>query len=705
MKLNEDGDFCLLYVESADEKQNLFETIGMQTKPVVLMLPLAPGQFRTRLFQRPEDFSDLKYIKRQTGVPVIFLTSSSEYVAQMATRHGFPVYPTIDALAESLASGRRMEREEGEARGYSSARRVRTGPLVPTAAQLAAIRRSLSSSPLHGLENGQSWNDVEAEPHERVRPAALPVEYAATSLNAPPDLGFWPGGEDVDVPFNRDSRVTPVPPSQISGSFSPITPTPLAESPFFEESPVPPRQREIPARRSALLPNEQYKRHPAWEPEAPVFDPPARSFAERVSLPSQPGRSPVSRSAPDVPSHSSAVPTRPMTGKTPPPLTPVPPPARPRRSRGLVPVLFLLSLLILGGAGIGSFVVITHVLPPAAPVAQPVGSITFINSQQLNDNTSQGIDDQVQINLHNLGTPAAGKSYYAWLLGDQNQAESHSILLGKLNVVNGSVKMLYAGDAQHTNLLQLGSRFLVTEETSDNLPVLPSPDTGTWRYYGALPATPDPNDAHHFSFLNHLRHLLADEPVLDELELPGGLNNWFARNTQKLIEWTADARDRWQNSKDVVSIRHESIRLISYLDGMSFMMQDMAPPSAKVQVALDTHLAGIGLLNVRGEGQNPPSYLDQIVYHLNGLINSPGSPANVRKVAQELLAPMSNITASLKKLRSDVQKLLAMTDKQLTQSSAFTLLNDAVLQASNAYAGTNDPATGQFQQGVVWVHQ
>jgi len=77
MKLNEDGDFCLLYIEPADEKQTLFETIGMQTKPVVLMLPLAPGQFRSRLFQRPEDFSDLKYIKRQAGVPVIFLTSSS----------------------------------------------------------------------------------------------------------------------------------------------------------------------------------------------------------------------------------------------------------------------------------------------------------------------------------------------------------------------------------------------------------------------------------------------------------------------------------------------------------------------------------------------------------------------------------------------------------------------------------------------------
>jgi len=700
MKLNEDGDFCLLYIEPADEKQTLFETIGMQTKPVVLMLPLAPGQFRSRLFQRPEDFSDLKYIKRQAGVPVIFLTSSSEHVAQMAARYGFPVYPTIDALAESLSHSRRAEREEGDSRPYHPVRRVRTGPLVPTAAQLAAIRRSLSSSPLNGVENNASW--ASTEHNGRIENAALPVEYAAAaSLNVSPDLAFWPGGEHAVLPHNP---VTPIPPSNTSGSYSPITP--MAEAPFFEESRMPPqRQKEVPLRRSALLPSEQYARRPSWEPNEHAFDSPPRPFAERLALPAQPVRAPASRSAPDLPSHPSRVPTRPMSVQTPPPSMPTPPVERPRRNRGLAPVLIVLSVLILLGAGLGSFVVISRALPPAAPVALPVGSISFLSSQQLTENTSQGIDDQIQINLHSLGKPASGKSYYAWLLGDQNQAESQSILLGKLNIVNGSAKIFYPGDAQHTNLLQIGSRFLVTEAASNAMLLSPSPDTNTWRYYGVLPATPDPNDSHHFSFLNHLRHLLADEPVLDELELPGGLNNWFSRNTQKLIEWTTNARDHWQATRDLAFVRNESIRIISYLDGMSFMNQDLAPPSAQVQITLDTHLAGIGLLNVRGAGQNPPSYMDQIIYHLNGLINAPGSQPNVSKVAQAILGPMSSITTSLQKLRSDDKKLLAMTDKQLTQPAAFSLLNDMVLQAGNAYAGTSDPATGQFQQGVAWVHQ
>jgi len=41
----------------------------------------------------------------------------------------------------------------------------------------------------------------------------------------------------------------------------------------------------------------------------------------------------------------------------------------------------------------------------------------------------------------------------------------------------------------------------------------------------------------------------------------------------------------------------------------------------------------------------------------------------------------------------------------LGQSAALSLLDDMVLQASNAYTGSTDPSTGQLKQGVVWIHQ
>jgi hypothetical protein len=369
------------------------------------------------------------------------------------------------------------------------------------------------------------------------------------------------------------------------------------------------------------------------------------------------------------------------------------------------PLLIILSLLIIVGGALGSFVAFTHIKPAAPLGTHPVGTLTFRSSEQLNENTSQGIDDQVQITLHDLTAPAAGKSDYAWLLGDTDQMESQSILLGKLKVVNNTASLFYAGDAQHTNLLQITSRFLVTEEDGSVLPLLPSPDINTWRYYGVMPAVPDPNDAHHYSFLNHLRHLLADEPILDEMELPGGLNNWFTRNTQELIQLTSSARDRWQNNFNALALRRQGMQILAYLDGMSFLMPDVPAASSDVQVTLDTHLAALGLLTVRGATQNPPSYVDQIAYHLNGLLNAPGSPSNVRTVANQVLPVLSNVTTWLQKLRTDDKNLLALSDTQLGQSAALSLLNDMVVQASNAYSGNADPATNQPQPGVVWIHQ
>jgi hypothetical protein len=70
-----------------------------------------------------------------------------------------------------------------------------------------------------------------------------------------------------------------------------------------------------------------------------------------------------------------------------------------------------------------------------------------------------------------------------------------------------------------------------------------------------------------------------------------------------------------------------------------------------------------------------------------------------------LLPAMSNVTTWLQNLRSDDKQLLAMTDTQLQQPAALSLLDDMVLQASNAYTGSTDPSTGQLKQGVVWIHQ
>jgi hypothetical protein len=680
MKLNENGDFCLLFVEATDEKECLFEVIGAQKKPVVLLLPQAAGQPRSRLFQRPEDFSDLKHVRRQTGVPIIFLTASSELLAQMAARHGFPSYPSVDAFARMLA----QERSPGLAASglYAQAgRRARTGPLVPSAGQIAAIRRSMPAAPLREPADDLPWP---------LPAGSMPsMEYSASvhmaqtlPLPPPADVAVW--DESAASPALAGARATPIPPAR-DNSAAVVPTTPVPAEPFAcDERDVPPWQvSEIPRRRSAQPLDEPHSYHPGWSPLTAQIEGSAR---------------------PALQAHGSGVPV-PQAPAGPAQTTPAEThDGQPRRS--ILPVLITLSLLILAGAGLGSFVAISRIAPVAPAIVTPVGSLTFLSSEQLNENTSQGIDDEVQISLHSLGQPAPGKSYYAWLLGDKDQLESRTMLLGKLNVVNGVASMLYPGDGLHTNLLQFTSRFLVTEEASNPQPLLPTPDSGSWRYAGNVPAAPDPKDAHHFSFLNHLRHLLADEPVLDELELPGGLNNWFTRNSEKLIEWTSSARDRWQDTHNLTFVRNEAIQILAYLDGMSFLVQELPPALAgSVPVTLDTHLAALGLLNVRGPNQNPPAYIDQIVYHLNGLINAPGSPVRIRNTSTSLLAALSSVTAWLQALRKDDRQLLALNTMQLGQPAALSLLDDMVLQASNAYTGGSDPSTGQFKQGVVWIHR
>src|SRR5262249_11016125 len=125
---------------------------------------------------------------------------------------------------------------------------------------------------------------------------------------------------------------------------------------------------------------------------------------------------------------------------------------------------------------------------------------------------------------------------------------------GALPVKNGEVHYLYPGDQKHTNLLEITSRFLITEESASTTPNIPSPDSSTWRYSAELPqgqaatSSPDPNmpGMSELSVLTHLRHLLAEAPELQEVGLHGGLDIWLFRNTQKVLEWAGSARDDWE---------------------------------------------------------------------------------------------------------------------------------------------------------------
>ncbi len=373
------------------------------------------------------------------------------------------------------------------------------------------------------------------------------------------------------------------------------------------------------------------------------------------------------------------------------------PPARPRKRRRLLIASLLLLLLLLIGSGIASFLLLSH----QNPASQIIGHAYFVSSGLLRADNTQAMDDELLINLHNLPNPAAGKSYYAWLLGDNNQDHATSIFLGTLPTKQGIANITYHGDPQHTDLLATTSRFLITEEnTSSTPPASPSQDQHTWRYYAALSQTPNPRDtANHLSMLAILRHLLVEDPTTTSTDVTGGLNTGLFKNTGRILEWAGSARDYWGSSGNSLTLmRYHFIRILDYLDGPS--VQADVPPGTPMPISSSLALGYKSLSQLSSNA----SYLDMIHTYVTDLIQAPGATVEVRQLAGQITTAISNVKTWLEQVHQDVKQLFSLSDAQLQLLPTQSLLDDMQTQAFDAFAGRLDPSTNRVQDGVTQIH-
>ena len=363
---------------------------------------------------------------------------------------------------------------------------------------------------------------------------------------------------------------------------------------------------------------------------------------------------------------------------------------------------------------LGTYLVLTRQQENAATVSI-AGHVYFISSWQGNINNSRGINDEVQLDLQNIPAPAAGKSYYAWLLGDVNQPEMPWVLLGKVSENQGNIAFLYPGDQLHTNLLANNSRFLITEENARKTQNNPFLDLSTWRYYAVLPQNRSSTDVDHFSMLDHLRHLLVQAPELDAVGLPGGMSIWLLRNTEEILRWSVESKDRFKN---VNAVRSLLTNILYYLDGKCALRDLQGVPPGMPRTLLDqtiAHIAQFALLNPCMQEQmeqasalknafhdTPHDYLDHVLFHLVGMLRSPGATPATRALAAQINTAINNVRAWLSQLHRDAVQLAHMTDEELAQ--ALPILDDMAVQASFAYAGRVDPTTGNMQGGVTWIY-
>ncbi len=387
-------------------------------------------------------------------------------------------------------------------------------------------------------------------------------------------------------------------------------------------------------------------------------------------------------------------------------------PQRERQNRTLV-IITLISLVCILGASFGAMQLMHHKNATTTGIAgagTTTGNAFFLNSGQLNENTTQGINDELQIDLSNLPDPASGKSYYAWLLGDISQTETSPLSLGRLTIVNGNVHFLYTGDSQHTNLLTFASRFLINEDDTHNPSSDPLLDQSTWRYYAVIPQTPDPADKLHFSMLDHLRHLLVESPELAVRGLHGGLAFWFARDTSAVSD-AADglARD-WQD-KDASTLHTQVVRILDYLDGSSYIAPDVP---AGTPFLADSQTAQVALLGPTPDeayapgfvfqNQPPPGYVYLVQTHLDGALLAPQATSAQHQLSIQINGGVDNVRRALMQVYQDAKQLVSMTNVQLLQAPALTVLDDMTTQAQYAYTGQPNPATGTSQGGALWIY-
>jgi hypothetical protein len=343
----------------------------------------------------------------------------------------------------------------------------------------------------------------------------------------------------------------------------------------------------------------------------------------------------------------------------------------------------------------------------ASLTPQMVGSAFFTSSGSGSGANNQGLNDMFQIRLTNVSAPAAGTHYYTWLLPDKTQTEASDRALGTLALSAGvaTLPSPYM-DPQHTNLLELFSRFLVTEEPDSPTPQSPSLNTASWRYYAAIPQSSSLSNCqgatNQLSVLCHLRHLLSSDPELIRVHLQGGLNSWFLNNSKELQKWATEAVDH----SGAVDVRHKVADMLYLLDGNACVEQDMhhGAPGADNKPD-DHHITVLGAVPLMDCAQTPdsPGYLSHIHNHLSAIIQSPGFPQDQIALATSIGTELNTVNAWLQELQSDARQLLARDDTRLVQPAGQALRSQMDALATNVLSGGTDPTTGALDKGAASI--
>ncbi len=368
------------------------------------------------------------------------------------------------------------------------------------------------------------------------------------------------------------------------------------------------------------------------------------------------------------------------------------PPASPqarKRSKKSLYIASLISLLVLI-SGLVGYVIFASKQTPSPPVISSavVGHVLFLSSQ----NPPQALDE-VQITSKGIRDAPTDKGYYAWLV---THDDSIPPVQWSLTVHNGSLSPPTYINPQHQDLLTpLPYLFLITLQSGNS--GVPSFIANEHIYYAILPQEKSPVD--HYSVVDHLNHLLTDDPNLEKLQMRFGLRYWLLKNTQALIPEVAGARSAWQN-KDIPTLRQHLVNTVYYLEGTACAPSDLRNVPSGTSVTPDSAVAQ----NVRASLLDCPQnsilsgILAHIEVHMQGVVKAPKATSEQKTLAPRIQMEIVQVRAWLEQLHQDALQLLQLPDAQLLQPSIQPQIERMVTLANEVYGGQTTPRQAGAQQ-------
>jgi plastocyanin len=282
------------------------------------------------------------------------------------------------------------------------------------------------------------------------------------------------------------------------------------------------------------------------------------------------------------------------------------------------------------------------------------GTVSFRDDLQLND--------QVVINLENIGVPPAGRVYWGWLTGTGGNLSLGQLAAG----ADGKVTRRFT-EPKNANLIALYDSFKVTTETLDPSPTAPSANVV---YSNTLPE----------ASLVHIRHLMVSIAFTPNKI---GLETGLRAQTQEMRRHAEFLRDA-AASGQLPAVKQHAEHIVNLIEGTKGSNYGDLDKNGAVENPGD----GFGLL----KNGDQLGYLEGSKSHADLAAKAPGATEEIKLHAGHVAITVDNATGWLTTTRDKALAVLKVTEIK----QAEPLVREILALSNQSLNGVDLKGDGQI---------